>query len=105
MNRKEYFYDQNYNNIENMSLTDNNIIQTEDQNLDSKNNFFNNSTNNQSVNVNYPKYKNLEKFKSLSQKYNSIAADDSNENTNSGVIFKKYQSTCFLNYKILIIII
>ncbi len=91
MNQKEYFYYQNYNNLENMSITDNNIIQTEDQNFDSKNNFFNNSTNNQSVNVNYPKYKNMEKFKSLSQKYNSITGDDSNENINSGIIFKKYQ--------------
>ena len=63
MNQKELFYYQNYNNLENLSLTDNNIIQTEDQNCDSKNNFFNNSINNQSVNVNYPKNKNMEKLK------------------------------------------
>ena len=95
VDKKNYFYEQNYN-LENLSLTDN-IIPIEEQILDSKNNknnnIFNNSTNN--VSINYPKQRNSEKYKSFSQKYNSMVGEDSNDNTNPGNMSKNVENKLY----------
>jgi hypothetical protein len=78
MNQKYYFYNKIYNN-QSISINDNNNNFIEEQDLNTKEN-----TINYNQTINFPKHYNSDRYKSYSQKYNSLVGEDS---TNSGNLY------------------
>ena len=87
-NPKEKFYNEYYkNNNDNDNMI---CLEEQNHNLNNKNNndiFYYSSSN---PSINYPKQQKSEKYKSYSQKYNSMIGEDSNDNTYSGNISSFY---------------